>query len=75
MCEAARENGMVLIANFLPGILDVGYMESLMNWKLVYRTESEIIDLFAEVPRNNLAKTEMFYEPQENIAFALLYKR
>jgi extracellular factor (EF) 3-hydroxypalmitic acid methyl ester biosynthesis protein len=46
-----RPAGRVLVANFVPGHADVGYLESYMAWHLIYRTESDLIDLVAASPR------------------------
>lgn len=62
--------GRLLIANFLPDIEDVGYMESFMDWHLIYRTEAELLAAFAEIPRGEIGKIELSRDPDENIAFA-----
>ncbi|MFQ5638091.1 MAG: class I SAM-dependent methyltransferase [bacterium] len=34
-----KKDGRLLIANFLPGTKECGYMEAFMGWKLLYRTK------------------------------------
>jgi len=61
--------GILLIANFQPGIRDRGYMESFMNWHLIYRTLDQIEALTRAVPTPELARTSRFEDPTRNIGF------
>lgn len=36
-----KPKGRLLIANFLPGNIECGYMEAFMGWKLLYRTRAQ----------------------------------
>lgn len=67
--------GTLLVANFLPGIRDRGYMESFMNWHLIYRTMREIETLGEGIPRDQMAGTRMFDDPTHNIGFLEIVKR
>lgn len=62
--------GRLLIANFLPDIEDVGYMESFMDWHLIFRTEAELLGVFSAVPRDEIGNVELSRDPYDNIAFA-----
>jgi hypothetical protein len=70
-----RAGGRLLVANFVPGIRDIGYMESFMDWELVYRTPGEVRELGAAVDPGQLAGAEVFTEDGRNIAFLLLTRR
>jgi extracellular factor (EF) 3-hydroxypalmitic acid methyl ester biosynthesis protein len=61
--------GTLLVANFLPGIRDRGYMESFMNWHLIYRTLDDIEALTLDVPRDLIARQTRFEDPTRNIGF------
>lgn len=39
--------GRLLIANFMPGIPEVGYMEAISDWYLMYRAPQELVELAA----------------------------
>jgi len=67
--------GILLLTNFLPQIRSVGYMEAFMAWKLIYRTEAEIVDLISRIPRREVEKAQVFVERHENIGFVKVYKR
>lgn len=70
-----RPGGKLVVANFLPGIRDVGYMEAFMDWKLIYRTRREMIDLTMEIPEDDLRDVTLFAEDNRNIIFVEVTKR
>jgi extracellular factor (EF) 3-hydroxypalmitic acid methyl ester biosynthesis protein len=39
MFESLNQEGCLLLVNFLPNIRDCGFMEAVMDWWLIYRTE------------------------------------
>jgi len=75
MFQMLRPGGRLLIANFLPGILDVGYMESYMAWKLIYRTRQEMLAISEEVPLADIRDIRLFVEENQNIIFLQMTKR
>jgi extracellular factor (EF) 3-hydroxypalmitic acid methyl ester biosynthesis protein len=70
-----RPRGRLLIANFLPGILDVGYMESFMAWKLIYRTRVDMLAIAESVPLSEIRDIRIFAEEKQNIIFLQLTRR
>ena len=74
MFEMLRPRGRLLIANFLPGILDVGYMESFMDWKLIYRDRGDMIQLAADIPQEWIREIRIVAEEQQNIIFLQVTK-
>ena len=70
-----RPGGQLLVANFLPGIRDVGYMEAYMNWFLVYRTRWDMVDLTMEVPEREIREVTIFSEENQNITFLQVAKK
>jgi extracellular factor (EF) 3-hydroxypalmitic acid methyl ester biosynthesis protein len=69
MLEVAKPGGRVLVANFLPDIPDVGYMEACMDWFLVYRTEDEVRGLHDTLPAHLRGPARTFFDPDRNIVF------
>jgi hypothetical protein len=75
MFQMLRPQGRLLVANFLPGIPDVGYMESYMDWKLIYRTRHEMVALSEEIPQSQIRDLHIFAEENQNIIFLQVTKR
>lgn len=73
MLNAVRPGGVLLIPNFLAGIPDIGWMESFMDWKLIYRRDSEMLDLLDDW--NQVSRAEIHRDPDNNITFLKVYKR
>jgi extracellular factor (EF) 3-hydroxypalmitic acid methyl ester biosynthesis protein len=75
MFDMVVPDGRVLVANFAPGLPEVGYMESFMAWKLIYRTPEEMTRLSADVPGAEWKSHRVFWDASENIVFLDLVKR
>jgi len=70
-----RPGGQLVVANFLPGIHDVGYMEAYMDWFLIYRTRKDMVDLTMEIPEKEIREIALFAEENENIIFLQVLRR
>ena len=74
MFEMLRPGGALLIANFLPEIYDIGYMETFMGWNLIFRTPEEIQSSVGEI-EGGIASTNYFEESERNIGLLLVRKQ
>lgn len=72
--RALNPGGVLVVANFMPGIRDVGYMEAFMAWDLVYRSRVEMVDLTAAIPESRIRDVRVFAEECQNIIFMELTK-
>jgi hypothetical protein len=70
-----RPRGRLLVANFLPGIRDVGYMETYMAWTLIYRTRRDMLDVAALIPEAEVRDIRLFSEENLNILFLQVTRR
>jgi SAM-dependent methyltransferase len=70
-----RSGGKLIVANFLPDIRDAGYMEIFMDWRLIYREEREIRAFAGKIPREHIAATKYFTEPNRNVGFLEITRR
>jgi len=59
MFDALRPGGTLLVANFAPSLREIGYMEAVMHWNLIYRDESEVERFASEIPRDAIADMSM----------------
>lgn len=75
MFAAVRPGGTLLIANFLPDIRDVGYMEGLMDWHLIYRSDDEMRRLTSEISAADITRVDQFHDPFDNVTFIQVTKR
>ena len=69
MLGMLRPEGKLLIANFTRNIPDVGYMETFMDWWLIYLDSEEVRKLFPESLRTS-SHLKLFTDPGKNIIFA-----
>lgn len=74
MFNAVRPGGTLLLANFVPDIPDVGYMESLMDWHLIYRSDDEMRALLQGIAPGEIAAVDQFHDPFDNITFLRVSK-
>ena len=73
--DSLRSRGRLLIANFLPDISDVGFMESYMGWKLIYRSRTEFLDVTEDIPLEDMEDISLYTEPNQTILFLEIEKR
>lgn len=74
MFQMLRPGGRLVVANFLPGVRDVGYMEVFMDWQLLYRTRQDMIDMTMEIPQEETRDISIFAEENQNIIFLTVTK-
>ena len=70
-----KPGGQLVIANFLPEIRDVGYMEMYMDWHLIYRNRRQMLALADSIPESSVKEIRIRSEDNDNIVFLELTKR
>jgi hypothetical protein len=73
--QLLRPRGRLVVANFLPGILDIGYMESYMDWRLIFRTRKEMLAISMDIPQEAIHDIRIFSEESHNIIFMQITRR
>ena len=73
--EMLRPGGRLLVANFLAGIPSRGYMDSFMDWILIYRDHNQMRDLTADIDPDEIADATLSEDPHGHIVFLLLERR
>jgi len=67
-----RPGGTLVVANFAPSLTDIGYMEAIMDWRLIYRDERDVEDFAAEIPAETIASKELFRDEPGNVVYLML---
>ncbi len=73
--DVVKSGGHVLVANFVPDILDVGFMESYMGWKLIYRDRKDLLGVAGEIDLNEVDDFRLYTEATGSILFLEIVKR
>jgi hypothetical protein len=73
--NAVRPGGTMLIANFLPDIADAGYMESFMDWHLIYRNDQQMRELVGVLTPSSIAAVRQFHDAHDHITFLEVTRR
>lgn len=73
--DCLRPQGRLVIANFLPAVRDVGYMEMFMDWHLVYRTRSQMMALADDIAQSHVSEIRLVAECNENVVIMEMTKR
>ncbi len=72
--DMLNHGGTLLLANFMPHIKDVGYMETFMDWRLIYRNEHLMDNLITNIPELTILNKKLCIEENGNIAFLEIVK-
>jgi len=67
--DMLNPGGKVWIANFVEDIPFAGYMEAIMDWWLIYRSEDRLGALGDRIDPSKIASRRTFVEPEKNVAF------
>jgi len=73
--DSLRPQGRLVIANFLPEVRDVGYMEMYMDWHLVYRTRGQMLTLADHIVQSQVSEIRLVAERNENVVIMEITKR
>jgi hypothetical protein len=75
MFDMLAPGGKLIVANFSPSLNDIGYIESFMGWKLIYRDPEQMIALGAEISSSEWKSHRLFWDEYESIVFLEITKR
>ena len=73
--EMLKPNGVFLFANFARDISDDGYMETLMNWALLLRSEADMWGIINASVDRNAVNARLEFGENRNIVYGILQKR
>jgi SAM-dependent methyltransferase len=69
MFRSLRPGGRLIVANFAPALRDIGYMEAIMDWRLIYRDETAVAKLAARIPREEIAARSIRRDRAGNVVY------
>lgn len=72
MFEMLRPNGRLLVANFLPDVEDVGYMEAYEDWRLIYRDAAAMERLASGLSPSFISTKRVYNDVSDTIVFLQL---
>ena len=75
MFDMLAPGGRVIVANFCPELRDVGFMESFMAWRLIYRDEAGMREIAAAVPGGEVARQRVFRDPGGDVVYLEIERR
>jgi len=70
-----RSGGRLLIANFTPVTHDAAFMETFMDWRLVYRTPEAVRTLASSIAPAEVAGIEQFSDENKHVTYMRVEKR
>ena len=71
--DSLKPGGRLVIANYLP-VQDSAYMETFMEWDLIYRTPEEILEMASDVHMDQVSEKRYTEEHSGTIGFLELSK-
>ena len=75
MFDMLKPGGRLLVANYLPDIADVGYMEAFMDWCLIYRDQPAMRRLACDIPQFDLSKLSVYNDDCDTVVYLIADKR
>jgi extracellular factor (EF) 3-hydroxypalmitic acid methyl ester biosynthesis protein len=70
-----RSGGRLLIANFTPATHDAAFMETFMDWRLIYRSPEEVRSLAGSIAPEAIAGIEQFSDANRHVTYMRVVKR
>jgi extracellular factor (EF) 3-hydroxypalmitic acid methyl ester biosynthesis protein len=75
MFELVVPGGTMVIPNFAKGIIERGYMETFMDWYLIYRDEMELYGFMKELDMSQVASWNIHGDKYGNILYLTVVKK
>jgi hypothetical protein len=73
--EMVNPGGQMLIPNFAPQLPDRAYMETFMDWTLIYRDEQAMVRLLAQIEPAQIQSYDVYDDPGGSVVYLLVKKR
>jgi extracellular factor (EF) 3-hydroxypalmitic acid methyl ester biosynthesis protein len=74
MFELTNPGGQLLVPNFAPTVKDRAYMETYMDWDLIYRDEYDMAKLLERIDPTQIESYEIYTDPSNSVVYLLIKK-
>ena len=74
LLQLLKPGGRLVLANFVPDIIEAGYMEAFMRWKLIYRTPEELKSLTSLVPAWEIQAVDLWLDDVGSIGYLTMIR-
>lgn len=75
MFKMLKPGGRMLVANFAPCLRDIGYLETFMQWNLIYRTEAEFLAVASDIPQSEIAAQRHYWDSVGSVIYLEITKK
>src|SRR5258708_9431985 len=75
MFRMVAPGGRLFIANLAPSLGDIAYMEAVMDWRMIYRSESQLAGIANTANATESAEIRTFGDFLGNVAFAEIRRK
>jgi extracellular factor (EF) 3-hydroxypalmitic acid methyl ester biosynthesis protein len=73
--EMVNPGGQMLIPNFAPQLRDRAYMETFMDWTLIYRDQPAMARLLDKIEPAQIQSYDVYDDPNGSVVYLLIKKR
>ena len=70
--QRLKPNGSLLLTNFLQESTSAGYMETCMDWYLIYRDLDQIGAFLTEIPKDQISESHLFRDETRTLGYLLV---
>ncbi|MCP1336741.1 class I SAM-dependent methyltransferase [Futiania mangrovi] len=74
LAKRLRPGGRLVVANFAKDAIDIGYMETYMDWYLIYRDEADMLDAASDIDEGATASRRVYRDISGQLVFLDLVK-
>jgi extracellular factor (EF) 3-hydroxypalmitic acid methyl ester biosynthesis protein len=74
LVDMLNPGGQLLIANFMPQLRDRGYMETFMDWNLIYRDEYDLALLVEGINSIGIRSYDIYTDPARAVVYSMIRK-
>jgi len=74
MFTMTKPGGCMLIPNFAPQLRERAYMETFMDWYLIYRDEHDMAQLLSRIDPNYIESYDIYPDPHGSVVYLLVKK-